>query len=353
MRSFFALLNRRSLSASLLALACCLGAGSALADEYSEVASLLRAGQWDKADIRVDKLLASNPNEPQSRFFKGVIQSEQGKTEAAIQTFYKLTQDFPELSEPYNNLAVLYAGQNQYEQARAALETAIRVNPGYATAHENLGDMYAKLAAQAYSKALQLDGGQATAQTKLNLVKAVFAPSQQTLRPAEGQKAGTQAAAPAVTSAPASTAAPTAPAVVPPPPVAKVQTASAEASTAATAAAPSIDPAIEAQVRSWAQAWEKKDMAAYYAAYSKSFRPARGLSRSDWERERSAQVAAKNKISVGIHDVRVQPEGKDKALVSFRQDYQGDALRISSKKLFTLAKEGGRWLIVSETADKS
>src|SRR2546425_9737176 len=71
--------------------------------------------------------------------------------------FTKLTQDYPELPEPYNNLAVIYASQGQYEKARAALEQSIRTHPSYATAYENLGDVYAKLASQAYDKALQLD----------------------------------------------------------------------------------------------------------------------------------------------------------------------------------------------------
>ena len=39
---------------------------------------------------------------------------------------------------------MLYANQNQLDKARTALEMAIRTNPAYATAHENLGDIYAK-----------------------------------------------------------------------------------------------------------------------------------------------------------------------------------------------------------------
>ena len=47
------------------------------------------------------------------------------------------------------DLAVLYAGRGEYEKARESLEMAIRTHPSYATAHENLGDVYAKLASQA------------------------------------------------------------------------------------------------------------------------------------------------------------------------------------------------------------
>ena len=85
-----------------------------------------------------------------------------GQPAQAIATFTKLTEDFPELPEPYNDLAVLHAAQGDYDKARAALEMAIRTNPGYATAHENLGDIYARLASQAYCKALQLEVANAT-----------------------------------------------------------------------------------------------------------------------------------------------------------------------------------------------
>jgi tetratricopeptide (TPR) repeat protein len=90
-----------------------------------------------------------------------------GRPAEAIAVFSKLTEDYPELPEPYNNLAVLYARQKQYDKARTALEMAIRTYPGYATAYENLGDVHANLASQAYDKALQLDPAKKIAQTKL------------------------------------------------------------------------------------------------------------------------------------------------------------------------------------------
>src|SRR5204862_2623498 len=110
----------------------------------------------------------------QARFLKGLIYTQQGKTAEAIKIFTSLTEDYPDLPEPYNNLAVLYAGQGQYEKARQALEMAIRTHPSYATAHENLGDIYAKMASQAYDKALQLDRSNQAAQGKLNLIKDLF-----------------------------------------------------------------------------------------------------------------------------------------------------------------------------------
>src|SRR5689334_8348112 len=154
-----------------------LGVAPARADDTQDAAKLLKAGKHQEALERVNKVLAVKQRDPQARFLKGLILTEQGNTREAVEIFTKLTQDYPELPEPYNNLAVIYAAQGQYEKARAALEQSIRTHPSYATAYENLGDVYAKLASQAYDKALQLDSSNAGAQNKLSLVREIGAPA--------------------------------------------------------------------------------------------------------------------------------------------------------------------------------
>ena len=149
-------------------LACALGVGLALAlpgpvaqaqeAPYPTVQRLLNAGQTDEAMKTAEAWLAEHERDAQMRFLKGVIQSQQGQNEAALATFTALTREFPELPEPHNNLAVLHAKAQRYDEARVALETAIRLNPSYARAHQNLGDLYVKLAAQAYTRSLELDG---------------------------------------------------------------------------------------------------------------------------------------------------------------------------------------------------
>ncbi|HEX7888297.1 MAG TPA: tetratricopeptide repeat protein [Ramlibacter sp.] len=170
---------RKNLSKSLALAAvsaALLAGGIARADEYGDVNQLLRNGKPQDALNKADQYLAGKPKDPQMRFLRGVVLTEAGRTGEAIAAFQKLTEDYPELPEPYNNLAVLYAGQAQFDKARAALEMAIRANPGYATAHENLGDVYAKLASQAYGRALRLDAGNAAVQPKLARIREVFAP---------------------------------------------------------------------------------------------------------------------------------------------------------------------------------
>ena len=89
----------------------------------------------------------------------------------------KLSDDFPDLAEPYNNLAALYAAEGDYAKARATLEQALRMNPRYATAHENLGDVYAALAAQSYARALKLDPGNVSVPPKLALARGLYKPA--------------------------------------------------------------------------------------------------------------------------------------------------------------------------------
>ncbi|MEK6594751.1 MAG: tetratricopeptide repeat protein [Pseudomonadota bacterium] len=146
----------------------------AQSDGPQEASQLFKQGQLDRALDRVNVYIANRPRDARGRFLKGLILTEQNKRDDAIKVFTDLTQDFPELPEPYNNLAVLFAAQGQYDKARSLLESAISAHPGYATAHENLGDIYAKMAGEAYGKALKLDRNNATANTKLNTLKGLF-----------------------------------------------------------------------------------------------------------------------------------------------------------------------------------
>src|SRR3989338_1694423 len=168
--------NRLRRHVILLAVAQLLCAGqSAHADDIEEANKLFKQGQHNQALVKVNGFLAEKPKDAQARFLKGLILTEQGKTTDAVKMFSALTEDYPELPEPYNNLAVLYASQGQYDKAKLALEMAIRTHPNYAPAHENLGDIYAKMASQAYDRALQLDRSNTATQTKLAMIQDLFA----------------------------------------------------------------------------------------------------------------------------------------------------------------------------------
>lgn len=322
-----------------VALAAVIGLGSAMAwaqtEDYAEVNRLLRSGQLAEALTKADQYLAGKARDPQMRFLKGVILTESGKTQEAITTFSKLTEDYPELPEPYNNLAVLYAGQSQFDKARAALEMAIRTNPSYATAHENLGDVYAKLASQAYSKALQLDGSNPAVAPKLSLIRNLFAADTRS-----GASASVAAAAKPASPAPAAPVA-----VVTKP---AVPAAAPVAVPAAPAVAVDTQRDVEAAVRTWAGAWSSKDMNGYLGAYASNFTPPGGQARKAWESDRRARIEPRARIGVEVSDLEVTVSA-DKATARFRQDYTSDTLNVTSRKTLDMVKSGNRWLIVRES----
>ncbi len=357
----------------LIALAAALMFSVAHADEYADVAQLVRGGKLSEALTKADQYLATKPRDPQMRFLKGVIQRDSGKTTDAISTFTRLTEDFPELPEPYNNLAVLYAGQSQFDKARTALEMAIRTNPSYATAHENLGDVYAKLASQAYNKALQLDGANAGVPPKLALIRELFSPTgAKNQRPVAAPVTaptipapvaakpaptlpGPVAAKPApTTTTPAVTAAAPipVPSAAPATPTATVATpaatASAAAATATTGAGNSARDAENAVI-AWAKAWAARDVKAYLAAYGKDFDPPGSMSRSAWEEERRQRISSKSQITVKLENLTVTVSSNNTAVAKFRQDYKASGLAVSSRKTLDLVKTGDRWQIVKES----
>ena len=160
----------------LAAIAACamLASSPVHADEIGDIRQQYRQGDLAGALEHADRYLAQDPKNAQVRFLKSLILADQGKPDAAIEVLTALTEDYPELPEPYNNLAVLHAEQGRYQDALNALEMAIRASPGYATAYENLGDIHAKMAAAAYEKALALDSKNKTAQTKLTLMRTLL-----------------------------------------------------------------------------------------------------------------------------------------------------------------------------------
>lgn len=383
-----------------LALWMALGAGAAMASEYDAVEALIQGRKFDEALSRADQHLAGKPRDVQMRFLKGVAQLESNRRNEAIATFTQLTQDAPELPEPYNNLAVLHASQGQYDRARAALESALRTNPSYSTAQENLGDVYARLAGDAYSQALQLGQNNAAVAPKLAVIRTLFpaagtaaaatpeASTKLASAPAAATKVATAPAPVAVAPAAPAPRAPAPPAATPPalaaaPTPAAVAAAPAPAKpTAVVAAAPVAPPAaapaapkvgtdapaakapatppappaasmaaqsaaVEKAVRNWAAAWAGQDMKAYLGAYASGFEVPAGSSRAAWEEDRRQRIVGKSSIDVQIQQLQVTVDG-DKAVARFLQFYKADALNVRSRKTLHLQQQGDVWRITRE-----
>lgn len=328
------------------------------ADELQDIQNLLKQGNQGQALDRANAYLVSHPKDAQIRFLKGVALTEQNKTAEAIKVFTALTEDFPELPEPYNNLAVLYASLQQYDKARQALEMAIQTHPSYATAHENLGDIYAKMASAAYDRALKLDKSNAAAQTKLSLIKDIFPINSRQQRVIAKPSTPAQTKPTVVAAAP-----PAAPAVAPtpaPPPVSTPSPAPAPAPTPAPAKAPEKpvakaekpkqDPsqAITDAVNSWAQAWSNQNVSSYLSHYAADFKTPKGEPRSEWEKFRKERVSAPKRIQITLSSMKISVKDDTHAQVTFRQHYNADTLNTIATKTLVLIKSGDKWLIQQE-----
>ncbi len=276
--------------------------------EINRVQGLIEAGELDEALEVADVYITDNPKDPRMRFLKGLILTTKTEWQEAIKVFSTLSNDFPELPAPLNNLAVVYAETGNYDLALEALKEALQINPDYASAHENLGDIYVTLAALSYRQATSHEDKQQTASAKLKVLGQLI---------------------PDVTDA--STSVP---------------------QSASIALQPTADPIqsqeVETFVNAWAAAWSSQDVAKYLDFYSDNFQPGEGKSLSQWRSERRYRVAYPGYIRVKIQDVNTRMLTASQAKAAFTQRYESNTFRDTARKELLLERQGNQWKIVQE-----
>jgi len=280
-----------------------------------EAQALIGKGQFEQALSRLDSHLRSAPQDAEARFTRGLVLVRLNRNDDAAKAFAELTRDYPQLPEPYNNLAVIYAQQGDYDKARDALEAALATHPSYPVAHENLGDIYAALAAAAYNRALSLDPTNAAVKAKLGLITQLdsLADSGATIA------ARSEPAEPAATPA------------------------------AAAAQTVKVNPdSITQVVQGWAAAWSAKEVDKYLGFYATEFAPEGGTSRQAWEAQRRSRISKPREIKVAVSDLKVEPVGNDRVQVTFVQDYASEVLSNRSTKVLELTQVAGQWRIRRE-----
>lgn len=299
----------------------------ALADELQDVKALLRDGNLTEALVKSNKALLKRENDAPMQFVKGLVLSEQKKTSEAIEVFTKLTADHPDFPEPYNNLAVLFATSGQYTKARIALETALKLNPGYATAQENLGDVYLQAAIQTYSDAAKNDADNANLKMKLKGVRMTLGlPANETAAPM-AVKSSTNSNQISATPLP-----------------------SATITRSSTKDPVAQRDAVLKVIDQWSRAWSTKDTKTYFSFYSDEFQTPRGVKREAWEKERRSRIVNKTSIDIQVLSPSVIVENKT-AVVSFQQVYVSGKLSSTDRKSLTLKQEDGTWKIYQEKSE--
>ena len=351
------------------------------ADPLQDANKLFKQGDAAQALDKVEKILLEKPKNAPAQFLKGLILTEQNKTEEAIKVFTVLNEEFPELPEPYNNLAVLYAGQGQYEKAKIALKMAIHAHPSYVTAHENLGDIYAKLASQSYDRALQLDHNNTATKAKLVTIQGLFQvvprskphPVKNNDKATETVVASVAPVMPVVlpvtsavtssvvsASAVVSTDVPVAASGIAASGVAASDlVASGVVATVAPASAAEQEKAalkvriseVMSHVNAWVSAWENKQVKKYLAFYANDFHPAKkGQSRAKWADERKNDIEDSKNIQISISRASVAFNDQTHATVKFQQSLKFGKMKKPklSHKTLSMVKSGGKWMILEE-----
>ena len=199
------------------ALAALLSFGAAPDDgAFERALSLATEKRYAEAREALDAMLERDSGHAQGRVLHGVLRAREGRIGEAIDIFEALQREHPEMAEPYNNLAVLYALEDRLEEARETLLAVLERRPD-AVAYANLGDVYTKLARSAYERAQELDAGTGRGGT-LETDTATAASSPVHEPPGTAPGGGEPAQAPPQTEPGVAVAMPTPPDAIPKPP---------------------------------------------------------------------------------------------------------------------------------------
>ena len=278
-----------------------------------EIKIFLKNGNYKKAENLINKTIENNLNNPEFLFYKGILETNLSKTNQAIDTFRDLTERFPELPEPFNNLAVLYAEKGQFRLAKEILEQAIKTNPSYLTAHINLGDIFTKMASEAYNKALEIDKSNNIAITKLSMITQLFNYNPNTKNTV-------------------------------------IDSVNAKKEVKNTKLSKKeLKKVILNSIENWKTAWESKDVESYFDSYSSNFIYPNNMTKSQWQKYRTNRILPKKIISISISNIKFKFK-KEKIIATFTQNYKSGRLNQTSNKNLTFVVESGQWFIVEETS---
>jgi hypothetical protein len=222
---------------------------------------------------------------------------------------------------------------------------AISTHPSYNIAHQNLGDIYAKMASDAYDKALQVDRSNNHPTPQLEMIKEIVpvgSVQMSSIKPNPRLPAFLQPKSIVV------------PVQSKPPP--EVVASAPEKVEPAKNTAADVAPKVDMQqlvlntVQDWARAWSNKNVNAYLAFYAQNFKTPNGESRAVWAKGRELRIKKPVPIRVQVLNPKITIEG-DHATVTFRQDYRAGDISKRTGKVLQLRQSADKWLIEKEVAD--
>ena len=301
-----------------------------------------RAGRVEAALAAIDAVLAQDPQHAEADLMRGVILAEAGRVEEAARIFESLIERHPDLPEAYNNLAVIQAANGDFDAAVTTLKDALATSASYKTTYENLTRIFAQLASEAYSRALEVESPPTRAEVELVMLSDLGT------RPAPPIMAG--GTPPQEASAVASPA----PSDEAPEPTATIASEDLGLDEMEEPAAEEPATTIATQdlagvVEAWAEAWSEQRIEDYLSFYAPEFLPANGMTREAWAASRRERIAKPEYIRIDIAILDTEPESDDRAAVTFLQAYESDTYSDQVTKTLALVKREDGWKIIGET----
>ncbi len=285
-----------------------------LANEQSDMESILTLIN-ERPFVALEKIkkrLRSSPGEPRLLFYKGVTEAKVNQIDEAINTYNDLINRHPNLPEPYNNLAVIYAERQELDLAKETLEKAIKTNSSYSVAHVNLGDIYTQMATNAYNMAFEIDKDNKIAKNKLKLITELF-----NYRPNTNEKSIA---------------------------IGKLEK---ENIVIITRSKSTDKKNIIKRIETWKTAWENKDLDLYFDSYSENFKYPNQMNQNQWENYRRDRIVNKKNISINISNIKLKFE-KDIIHAVFYQEYKSTGYQQKSKKTLFFEFQSDDWKIIEE-----
>lgn len=144
-----------------------------------KIKALIDRGDYDQALEIISKryIQRKQQNEigddVQLMFLEARANADAGNSSEAIKIYQDMTVHYPELPEPWNNLASEYTKQGHIKMAEQALQTAIAIDPNYNQAILNLGLVQLMLARDSFIQAAKSGSSQANnlAQQTYNILQ--------------------------------------------------------------------------------------------------------------------------------------------------------------------------------------
>ncbi len=268
-----------------------------------QLQQLIAEQRYDAAAASGEQLLQQNSRHARARFLTAYAYQMQRKHNQAEAHYQALIEQDPTLPEPRNNLAMIYLSRGNYDRASQILVDAINTHPSYATAYENLSQIYKGIASEAYRRAVSESNEPAkytheiklTAITRLDTVSPALAAAEDSGEPGAIEFANQETM-------------------------------------------------LIERVRSWAEAWSNKDFAAYVEFYSAQH-SAKFDSHEQWLQYRRERILRPGEIRVEVSDIQVKWRSDTRAIIDFKQAFDSPGYSDRVVKRLGFDRVGSQWKI--------